>query len=91
MELFRTWIKEDGPRLQGSRNLDSSKLLSPCIVRVPTGGYRSRIFVSQSADGLMWGPLELVLEGAGYGGEGLDAVHTEDMSLIRIAPGRYRM
>ena len=54
-------------------------------------GFRSRIFVSQSTDGLAWGPMELVLEGAGYGGEGLDAVHAEDMSLIQIAPGRYRM
>ena len=54
-------------------------------------GFRSRIFVSRSMDGLKWGPLELVLEGYGYGGEGLDAVHAEDMSLIQIAPGRYRM
>jgi hypothetical protein len=54
-------------------------------------GFRSRIFVSQSMDGLNWGPLELVLEGDGYGGEEIDAVHAEDMSLIQIAPGRYRM
>jgi hypothetical protein len=54
-------------------------------------GYRSRIFVSKSTDGLTWEPLELVLEGAGYGREGLDAVHAEDMCLIRIVPGRYRM
>lgn len=54
-------------------------------------GYRSRIFVSQSTDGLTWEPPELVLEGSGYGGEGLDAVHAEDMCLIWIAPGRYRM
>ena len=40
MELFKSWIKEDGPRLQGSRDLDSSKLQSPCIVRLPSGGYR---------------------------------------------------
>ena len=54
-------------------------------------GFRSRIFVSQSMDGLKWGPLELVLEGDGYGGDRIDAVHAEDMSLIRIAPGLYRM
>ncbi len=54
-------------------------------------GFRSRIFVAYSVDGLKWGPLELVLEGTGYGGEGLDAVHAEDMSLIQIAPGQYRM
>ena len=54
-------------------------------------GYRSRIFRSRSRDGLQWGTPELVLEGTGYGGVGLDAVHAEDMSLIQIAPGRYRM
>ena len=54
-------------------------------------GFRSRIFVTYSEDGLKWGPLELVLEGDGYGGEGFDAVHAEDMSLIQIEPGRYRM
>ena len=31
------------------------------------------------------------LEGAGYEGEGLDAVHAEDMSLIEIDTGVYRM
>ena len=40
MELFKSWIKEDGPRLEGSRDLDSSKLQSPCIVRLPSGVYR---------------------------------------------------
>ena len=54
-------------------------------------GFRSRTFVSQSTDGLTWGPLELVLEGVGYGRDGLDVVHAEDMSLIQIAPNRYRM
>ncbi len=54
-------------------------------------GFRSRIFIARSADGLTWGPMELVLEGGGYDGAGLDAVHAEDMSLIQIAPGRYRM
>ncbi len=54
-------------------------------------GFRSRIFVSKSTDGLTWGPLELVLEGSGYGGHGLDAVHAEDMSVIQIAPDRFRM
>ncbi len=54
-------------------------------------GYRSRIFVTFSEDGLTWGPMQLILEGEGYDGNGLDAVHAEDMSLVRIAPGRYRM
>lgn len=54
-------------------------------------GYRSRIFASCSEDGLAWGPAERAIDGAGYGGPGLDAVHAEDMSLIEIEPGRYRM
>lgn len=54
-------------------------------------GFRSRIFVSQSTDGLTWGPLKIAIEGSGYGGYGLDAVHAEDMSVIRIAPDQYRM
>ncbi len=29
-------------------------------------GFRSRIFVSHSMDGLNWGSMELVLEGGGY-------------------------
>ena len=34
------WQKEAGPRLEGSRPLDSSKLQAPCIVRLPSGGFR---------------------------------------------------
>lgn len=54
-------------------------------------GYRSRIFLARSANGLDWHGAECAIEGAGYGGEGLDAVHAEDMSLIDIGGGRYRM
>lgn len=54
-------------------------------------GYRSRIFRAESHDGLSWGPGELVLEGDGYGGVEVDAVHAEDMSVIEYAPGCHRM
>jgi hypothetical protein len=54
-------------------------------------GYRSRIFAATSADGLTWAPRGLVLEGDGYGGHRVDAVHAEDMSVIRLADGRHRM
>ena len=54
-------------------------------------GYRSRIFVARSADGLAWDRSACVIEGRGHGGEGLDAVHAEDMSLIEIGDGAYRM
>jgi len=54
-------------------------------------GYRSRIYTAYSKDGLQWERGECVIEGAGYGGEGEDAVHAEDMALIRLDDGRYRM
>jgi len=54
-------------------------------------GYRSRIFVAYSADGLHWGRPECAIEGLGYGREGLDAVHAEDMSLADLGGGRFRM
>ncbi len=60
-------------------------------------GYRSRIFVAHSTDGLAWERAGCAIEGAGYGSEGIDAVHAEDMSLTRIgerkpgAPEKLRM
>jgi len=54
-------------------------------------GYRSRIYSAYAKDGLEWERGECVIEGAGYGGESEDAVHAEDMALIRLADGRYRM
>lgn len=54
-------------------------------------GYRSRIFVAGSADGRDWARRGVVIEGEGYGGAGLDAVHAEDMSLIALEDGRLRM
>jgi len=54
-------------------------------------GYRSRIYVATSRDGLNWQRGPCAVEGTGYGGEGLDAVHAEDMSLIRLDDGRLRM
>jgi len=54
-------------------------------------GYRSRIFAACSADGLVWDRTACAIEGKGYGEEGLDAVHAEDMSLVGIGGGRYRM
>lgn len=54
-------------------------------------GFRSRIFVAASTNGLEFGRGECVIEGGGYGGAGEDAVHAEDMSLLEIREGRYRM
>jgi hypothetical protein len=54
-------------------------------------GYRSRIFIAMSQDGLTWQRRGLAIEGEGPGQPGIDAVHAEDMSLVRLADRRYRM
>jgi hypothetical protein len=54
-------------------------------------GYRSRILVAASGDGLNWQRSGIAVEGDGYGGGDIDAVHAEDMSLIDLGDGRYRM
>ena len=54
-------------------------------------GYRSRIFRATSPDGLAWERASLELEGGGHGAPGIDAVHAEDMSVIRLPDGRLRM
>jgi len=54
-------------------------------------GFRSRLFVAYSDDGLAWEAGSLALEGGGYEGTGLDAVHAEDMSLADLGDGRFRM
>ena len=54
-------------------------------------GYRSRIFLALSEDGLCWNRVACVIDGAGYVGKGLDAVHAEDMSLVQIGQGQWRM
>lgn len=54
-------------------------------------GYRSRIFAASSSDGLTWQRAGLALEGDGYGGRDVGAVHAEDMSAIRLEDGRMRM
>lgn len=54
-------------------------------------GYRSRIFVAHSPDGLTWERAGCAIQGAGYESNELDAVHSEDMSLVEIGEGQYRM
>lgn len=54
-------------------------------------GYRSRIFVAYSPDGLVWDEGECVIDGGGHGADGIDAVHAEDMSVIEVDDGTYRM
>ena len=54
-------------------------------------GYRSRIFGATSTDGLTWDRTGLLIEGDGPGGADVDAIHAEDMSVIALDDGRYRM
>lgn len=59
-------------------------------------GFRSRIYVARSTDGLAWQREACVVQGAGYaagipGEAELDAIHAEDMSLVSIGKGQYRM
>ena len=54
-------------------------------------GYRSRIYMAYSNDGLDWKHGECAIDSTGYGGKGLDAVHAEDMSVIGTDDGRCRM
>jgi hypothetical protein len=69
----------------------SSAGFAAASIAVDMAGYRSRIFMAYSADGLVWEHGECAVDGAGYGGDGPDAVHAEDMSVIRLEDGRYRM
>ncbi len=54
-------------------------------------GYRSRILMAHSHDGLNWIRDGVVIEGGGYERDGIDAVHAEDMSLVALDDGRWRM
>ena len=54
-------------------------------------GYRSRLFLATSPDGVAYTGAELLVEGDGYGGTDLDAIHAEDMALLRMPDGALRM
>jgi hypothetical protein len=54
-------------------------------------GYRSRLFLATSPDGVTYGGARLLVEGDGYGGRDLDAVHAEDMSVLELPDGTLRM
>ena len=68
-----------------------SENFAAASIAADMAGYRSRIFVAYSSDGLEWERGGCVIEGQGHGAEGVDAVHAEDMSLVRIGAGKYRM
>ena len=69
----------------------SSEDFAAASIATDMAGYRSRIFMAYSADGLVWSRGECAIEGDGYHGDDLDAVHAEDMSVIHLGAGKYRM
>ena len=74
-----------------SRDSSLSEDFAAASIASDMAGFRSRIFSAHSADGAVWKRGECVVAGAGYGEEGVDAVHAEDMSLVALDDGRYRM
>ena len=68
-----------------------SRDFAAASIAADMAGYRSRIYTATSGDGLYWTRQTCIIEGSGYGGPGLDAVHAEDMSLIRLDGNRFRM
>jgi hypothetical protein len=68
----------------------SSADFAAASIAADMSGYRSRIMAAElTTSG--WRPRGVVIEGDGYGGAGIDAVHAEDMSLIALGDGRWRM
>ncbi len=96
---FSGWqdLPEGQPRpLHPSLNADAvatgqSASFAAASIAADMSGYRSRIFVAHSVDGMNWVRDGIVIEGDGYGGADIDAVHAEDMSLIALPDGRLRM
>lgn len=69
----------------------SSANFAAASIASDMAGYRSRIFLARSEDGLTWKRDGCILDGGGYDQDTMDAVHAEDMSLVEIEPGRHRM
>jgi hypothetical protein len=69
----------------------ASEDFAAASIAADMAGYRSRILMARSDDGVTWHREGVAIEGDGYRGTRLDAVHAEDMSLIRLDDGRWRM
>ena len=79
--------------LHPSRDPDaaSTEDFAAASIASDMAGFRSRIFVAYSRDGLEWERGDCIVEGGGYDSDELDAVHAEDMSLVEIGNGQLRM
>lgn len=82
--------------LHPSHNTNSKKNLSNDnfaaeSIKVDMAGYRSRIFIALSEDGKKWGRATCIIDGGGHNSDSLDAVHAEDMSVIKVSSNTYRI
>ena len=75
----------------GSSADQSSEDFAAASIANDISGYRSRIFLAYSLDGLNWTRADCIIDGAGYESDEIDAVHAEDMSVTETDDGRYRM
>lgn len=75
----------------GAQENGASADFAVASIAADMAGYRSRILMAHSDDGLNWVRDGVVVEGDGYDGTEIDAVHAEDMSLIELDDGRWRM
>ena len=60
-------------------------------IKVDMAGYRSRLFMALSIDGENWGTGKCIIDGGGHNSNRLDAVHAEDMSVMKISKDTYRI
>jgi len=75
----------------GSSADQSSEDFAAASIANDISGYRSRIFLAYSPDGLNWTRADCIIDGAGYESDEIDAVHAEDMSMTETDDGHYRM
>jgi hypothetical protein len=70
---------------------ESSMDFAAASIAADIAGFRSRIFLAYSPDGLSWTRAGCIIDGVGYESSEINAVHAEDMSVTEIGGGRYRM
>ncbi len=69
----------------------SSEDFAAASIAADIAGFRSRIYLAHSADGLDWTRAGCIIDGSGYESDEIDGVHAEDMSVTEIGDGHYRM
>lgn len=70
---------------------ESSQDFAAASIASDIAGFRSRILLAHSPDGLEWTRAGCIIDGAGYDSDDIDAVHAEDMTVTKTDDGGYRM